>query len=79
MHSLRLFFLGAFERGELSGGRASDPAPGAQQQQSPEAVFSAWLLRQYSAYVSVLLALLTSGPEARTQVRGAALLLALFP
>lgn len=71
VHSLRLFFLGAFERGELSGGRASEPAPVAQQQQSPEAVFSAWLLRQYSAYVSALLALLTSGPDARTQVRGA--------
>ena len=69
LHSLRIFFIDAFDRGDLS---VKPPAPDSEEGQGqppPEAVFSAWLHRQYGAYQAALLRLL-GHPEAdaRTQV-----------
>jgi hypothetical protein len=66
LHSLRIFFIDAFDRGDLS---VKPPSPDSEEGQSAEAVFSAWLHRQYCAYQASLLRLL-GHPEAdaRTQV-----------
>lgn len=67
LHSLRIFFIDAFDRGDLS---VKPPSPESEDgQPAAEAVFSAWLHRQYSAYQAALLRLL-GHPEAdaRTQV-----------
>lgn len=66
LRGLQGYFLGAFERGEL----AVKGAPGAAAAgDDPAAVFSAWLRRQYSAFVAALLGLLASpAVDARTQV-----------
>jgi hypothetical protein len=66
LHSLRIFFIDAFDRGDLS---AKPPSPDTEEGRSAEAVFSAWLHRQYCAYQGALL-LLLGHPEAdsRTQV-----------
>ena len=66
LHSLRLFFIDSFDRGDLSVKPLEDG------DQSPEAVYSAWLHRQYRAYQAALLRLLGGtqpSAEARTQVR----------
>ena len=66
LHSLRIFFIDAFDRGDLS---VKPPSPDSEEGQSAEAVFSAWLHRQYCAYQASLLRLLGhSEADARTQV-----------
>jgi hypothetical protein len=62
LHSLRLFFIDCFGRGDLS----IKPPPAADA--SPAAVYAAWLHRQYTAYLAALLRLLgsaASGPRAQ--------------
>lgn len=69
LHSLRIFFIDAFDRGDLSVKPPSVKPPSQEAEQSAEAVFSAWLHRQYCTYQAALLRLL-GHPEAdaRTQV-----------
>ena len=65
LHHLRIFFIDSFDRGDL----AVVPPP--EEDQSAEAVYSAWLHRQYCAYTAALLRLLGApGAEPRTQVGG---------
>ncbi|PSC69895.1 nucleolar complex 4-like protein [Micractinium conductrix] len=78
MHSLRLFFIDSFERGELgakpvAAKEGEDAA--ADGQGSPEAVFAAWLHRQYLAYQAALLHLLGAHAPPRTQVAAFAALM----
>lgn len=65
LHSLRLFFIDSFDRGDLS---VKPPEEG---DESPEAVYAAWLNRQYRSYQAALLRLLGGtrpAADARTQV-----------
>lgn len=64
LHHLRIFFIDCFDRGDLS----VKPVPA--EDQSAEAVYAAWLHRQYGAYQAGLLRLLgDAAVDARTQVR----------
>ena len=73
LHSLEIFFRGAFKRGDV-GSKAPPPAAGgpavaaAAAAPPPEAVFGAWLRRQYTAYTAALLGLLGGAADAPTQV-----------
>lgn len=65
LHSLRLFFIDSFDRGDLS---VMPPEEGVT---TAEAVYAAWLHRQYRSYQAALLRLLGGtqpAAEARTQV-----------
>ncbi|KAI7841082.1 hypothetical protein COHA_005309 [Chlorella ohadii] len=63
LHHLRIFFIDSFDRGDLS------VKPPAEEDKSPEAVYAAWLHRQYTSYTAALLSLLGHAEaEPRTQV-----------
>ncbi|PRW44488.1 nucleolar complex 4-like protein [Chlorella sorokiniana] len=63
LHHLRIFFIDSFDRGDLS------VKPPAEDDKSAEAVYAAWLHRQYSTYTAALLRLLGHAEaEPRTQV-----------
>lgn len=65
LHHLRIFFIDSFDRGDLA------VKPPSEEDQSPEAVYAAWLHRQYTAYTAALLRLLGDAEaEPRTQVGG---------
>ncbi len=91
IRGLRLFFIDRFERQPLRELAAGAPPAGkgagegegkdgentaaAAAAPPPEAVYAAWLLRQYDAYVAALLGLLAGGARPRVQLAalGAAL------
>ena len=86
LHSLRLFFIDSFDRGDLL---LSAPPQQQQQLQSddaapapatapadPESAYAAWLRRQYAAYTEALLRLVAS-PAAPPRTQVAALVAAM--
>jgi U3 small nucleolar RNA-associated protein 19 len=87
IRGLRLFFIDRFERQPLrelaagappaaeGKGKGGDSAAAAAVAPPPEALYAAWLLRQYDAYVAALLGLLAGGAPPRVQLAalGAAL------
>lgn len=72
IQGLKVYFVGCFEREELQTNAAAPPAG---QPQDPQAVYSAWLHRQFSSCITALLANLTSGTDARTQLASLAALM----
>lgn len=72
IQGLKVYFVGCFEREEL---QTNDAAPSAGQPQDPQAVYASWLHRQFSSCITALLANLTSGTDARTQIASLAALM----
>ncbi len=64
LHNLRIFFIDSFDRGDLT------VKPVSAEDKSAEAVYAAWLHRQYTAYQVGLLGLVgDAAVDARTQVK----------